>query len=102
MPNPENGCLGDANNDGLLQIFVENIYGVKSSQDAWGLTAAIMGAHTVGMASLGNSGYDGHWSDANNQGLFNNDYYRSLLAKGWGPETSVDGNNAKNQWKIVD
>lgn len=61
-----------------------------------------MGAHTVGKASLENSGYDGHWSDSESQGYFNNDYYSSLLLKGWGPELAVDGNDGKNQWSIVD
>lgn len=57
-----------------------------------------MGAHTVGKASPENSGYDGHWSDSENVGLFNNDYYKSLLTKGWGPELAMYGNTAKNQW----
>jgi len=64
MPNPEYGCNGDEANghDGLKQIFVDNIYAGHS--DAWTLTAAISGAHTVGSASPENSGYDGHWSSA--------------------------------------
>jgi hypothetical protein len=66
------------------------------------MTAAIMGAHTVGKASIENSGYDGFWSDEENQGIFNNDYYHSLLMKGWGPEKAVNGNEHKNQWKITD
>jgi len=61
-----------------------------------------MGAHTVGKASKENSGYNGHWSDAKNQGIFNNDYYKSLLTKGWGPELAVEKNEGKNQWQIVD
>lgn len=33
---------------------------------------------------------------------FNNDYFVSILAKGWSPEASVAGNPAKNQWKRAD
>lgn len=102
MPNPEHSCEGnvDLGQDGLRQIFVDNIYG--GAPDAWTMTAAISGAHTVGSASPENSGYDGHWSDATNSGIFNNNYYHSLLWRGWGPELAVGGNTGKNQWKIVD
>ena len=102
MPNPEYGCNGDEENghDGLKQIFVNNIYAGR--EDAWTLTAAISGAHTVGSASPANSGYDGHWADTDNQGLFNNHYYHAVIARGWAPELAMDGNTAKNQWKLVD
>jgi hypothetical protein len=53
------------------------------------MTAAISGAHTVGGARLENSGYNGYWSDVENQGLFNNDYFRSIVLKGWAPEQRV-------------
>ena len=94
MPNPENGCPG------LSNIFVDNIY--YDRYDAWALTAAISGAHSVGSAKLENSGYEGWWSDSENSGKFNNDYYISLLVKGWGHERAVNGNSAKNQWKRID
>ena len=70
--------------------------------NAWALTAAISGAHTIGGASLENSGYQGWWSDADSSGIFNNDYYKSAIAKGWSPETSVNGNAKKNQWQRAD
>lgn len=94
MPDPEDGC------NGLQDIFVDNIY--KDRVDAWVLTAAISGAHTLGNAKIENSGYQGAWSDEENQGKFNNDYFRSLIAKGWGPDRAVNGNPEKNQWKRVD
>lgn len=94
MPNPELGC------GGLSDIFIDHIYNGQS--EAWALTTALSGAHTIGSASLENSGYDGFWSDSENSGIFNNDYYTSILAKGWGPERSVDGNEEKNQWIRVD
>jgi hypothetical protein len=52
--------------------------------EAWGLTAAISGAHTLGKAQVKNSGYNGWWSDAKNSMKFNNNYYSSLVFKGWG------------------
>ena len=66
------------------------------------MTAAISGAHTIGSAKLENSGYNGFWSDAKSSGIFNNDYYMSAIAKGWGPERAVNGNPDKNQWKITE
>ena len=60
------------------------------------MAAAIMGAHTVGRVTIENSGYNGHWSDEKNSGIFNNNYYKSILAKGWGPELSICENDAKN------
>ena len=77
MPNPEHGC------DGLKAIFHEHIY--RDTGMKWVMTAAISGAHTLGSLKPHNSGYDGFWSDEKNQGIFNNDYYRSILTKGWGP-----------------
>merc|ERR1711939_288118 len=64
--------------------------------------AAISGAHTLGSAKLHNSGYEGFWSDSKNNGIFNNNYYKSILAKGWGPDLKVNGNPEKNQWKRID
>ena len=63
MPNPEDSCGQDTGSTaGLKQIFVENIFAGRS--DAWALTAAIMGAHTLGSAHQEFSGYSGHWSSS--------------------------------------
>ena len=94
MPNPEHSCTG------LSNIFVDHIY--KEHHSPWKMVAAINGAHTIGSAKIANSGYDGFWSDSKNQGVFNNDYYKSLVLKGWGPETAVAGNTKKNQWQHID
>lgn len=67
----------------------------------WALTAAISGAHTLGSAKLANSGYEGPWSDAANQGIFNNNYYHALLGHGWGPQRQIGGKD-KNNWKRID
>lgn len=96
MPNPEDGCTG------LKNIFVDHIYKSKSERKSWMLTAAVSGAHTLGGAKQSQSGYDGHWSDAESQGKFNNDYYKSLITKGWGAETAFAGNPKKNQWSRID
>lgn len=59
----------------------------------WFLTAAISGAHTLGRAHIDNSGYVGWWSDPENSGIFNNDYYKSILQKGWMPALGIGGND---------
>ena len=60
MPNPEHGCMGRGEGkDGLKQIFVDHIF--KTAKHPWTYTTAINGAHTVGKASLENSGYEGFW-----------------------------------------
>lgn len=66
------------------------------------MTAAISGAHTLGSATIANSGYDGFWADATQSGIFNNDYYKGILHKGWGIERAVNGNANKNQFKRID
>jgi hypothetical protein len=94
MPNPEDGCTG------LETIFVNHIY--KAHASPWRMTAAVSGSHTLGSAKIENSGYLGFWSSSERQGQFTNDYYVSLLLKGWGTELAVDGNAAKNQWQNID
>lgn len=66
MPNPEKGC------DDLQKIFIEHIY-MKNKEkkwvtknEAWKMTAALSGAHTLGHAKLENSGYKGGWGDPKN------------------------------------
>lgn len=70
--------------------------------ESWVLTAALSGAHTMGKAEAINSGYQGMWSSAASQGQFNNDYYHSLLYKGWGVDRNVNGRIDRNQWQRVD
>lgn len=94
MPDAELGVTA------MKDVFFNNVF--NSVRDGWRYTTALIGAHTLGGATLENSGYDGTWSDADDQGVFNNGYYRSLLLKGWGPETMVNGNSHKNQWTRVD
>lgn len=97
MPNPEEGC------DALKEIFVDNIFKTKFHRwKAWRAVTAISGAHTLGQANLHNSGYNGHWSSPEDQGKFNNGYYKSMLIRGWGPERNVSNNPNKNQWKRID
>lgn len=97
MPNPEKGC------NGLKSVFLDHVYYERwNKRKSWGLTAALSGAHTIGHAKPANSGYDGHWSTAEDQGKFNNGYYHSLMGHGWGPDRAVNGNKGKNQWKRID
>merc|ERR1712113_1332327 len=56
-----------------------------------------MGVHSLGKASVQNSGYSGWWTDESNVASFNNNYYISIVNKGWGP-TPV-GANSKPQWE---
>jgi len=90
LPNPENSCSA------------VNLTFVQRMGLSWGQAAALMGVHSLGRAKVENSGYDGWWSDYNNSRKFNNDYYVSVLLKGWGPETNISGNPSKNQWKRID
>jgi len=88
MPNRVVGCSG------LESIFYTNIY--KCQTDNWDLTAAISGAHTLGQATIANSGFNGFWSSAAEQSKFNNDYFKSILTKGWSSELAVNGVSGKN------
>ena len=94
MPSAEKGCKD------VEEIIVKQIY--DGIGWAWTGAAALMGVHTLGSAKIENSGYEGHWSDEENQGIFNNNYYRSIIMKGWGPQYSVGGREDRNQWKRVD
>lgn len=94
MPNPTDGCPG------LKAVFEDHVY--SGHTQPWTMTAAISGAHTLGGANQATSGFNGYWSDSASQGKFNNDYYRSIVAKGWIPEISVGGVVGKNQWARSD
>mmetsp|Transcript_45869 Transcript_45869/g.91010 ORF Transcript_45869/g.91010 Transcript_45869/m.91010 type:complete len:439 (-) Transcript_45869:228-1544(-) len=85
LPNPESGCSA------VRATFVEAM-GLN-----WAQSAALMGVHTLGRASLANSGYEGWWSDAESSRRFNNNYFWSILNKGWMPEVVAENYN-KNQW----
>lgn len=92
MPNPEDGCKG------LETVFVNNIFKRWGKWRGWRWTAAISGAHTLGSAHVQNSGYHGTWSTPEDQGKFNNGYYKNMLQRGWIPERGINGNKDKNQW----
>lgn len=94
MPDPENGF------DDLQEIFFDHIFKFDNGKVKKRHTAAIMGAHTIGSAKLNNSGYEGSWSA--NEGTFDNDYYKQMLTRGWGPQRAVNGDEGRNQWRVVD
>jgi len=58
MPDANAGCSH------LEEIFVNHVYAGNGNDNAWKLTAAISGAHTLGSAKTENSGFNGHWSTA--------------------------------------
>lgn len=89
LPNPEGSC------DEVETTFIKNL-GLNKAE-----TAALMGVHTLGRAHVNNSGYDGWWSDPVNSQLFNNDYYISMLAKGWNFDRNF-GPLRRNQWTRSD
>jgi len=94
LPNPEDGC------DGVKTTFVDNMkLGSSKHGGPNALAAALMGVHTLGRARKENSGYEGWWSEAGKQKEFTNDYFISMIAKGWMPENMGP---KKNQWKRSD
>jgi len=94
MPDPENGC------DDINDVFKKHIFKYQRGREQKRMFAAILGAHTLGSAKVENSGYEGFWSDS--PGEFNNDYYRQMITRGWGPDRAVNGDVERNQWKIID
>jgi hypothetical protein len=71
LPDPEQGC------DDNKRVFVDRM-GLS-----WREAAALMGVHSLGRARKENTGYNGWWSDPQNSRIFNNNYYISVVAKGW-------------------
>lgn len=96
MPDPEAGC------DDVMSLFGSHVFKFTPGREKKRLTAALLGAHTLGSAKLENSGYQGSWSSKGSEGVFDNDYYIQMLTRGWGPELAVGGNPERNQWKTVD
>lgn len=96
MPDPEKGCID------INSIFGGHMFKYQQGREKKRLTAAIMGAHTLGSAKVENSGYKGSWSSEGSEGVFDNDYYRQMLTRGWGPDLAVNGDEGRNQWKTVD
>jgi len=90
--------------NGRLPLVEESCKAVEKTfvdrlQLNWRETAALMGVHTLGRARENNSGFSGWWSDAENNRLFNNNYFKSLINKGWMTEQRQSGNW---QWKRTD
>lgn len=96
MPDPERGCEDNET------IFGENLFKYQTKTERKELTAALLGAHTLGSAKLENSGYEGSWSTKGSEGVFDNDYFRNMVNRGWGPDLAVGSNPDRNQWKTVD
>lgn len=88
MPNPTRGCVA------LKDVFEDHVF--AETEKPYTMTAALLGAHTLGGARLETSGFNGMWGDAKNQGKFNNEYFKSIFMKGWAPELNVNGVQGKN------
>jgi hypothetical protein len=81
MPNPQNGC------DAVNASLVSNL-GLT-----WNQSAALMGARI----------FDGMYAGYGNSArLFNNDYYVSLVTKGWAPVKGIANDPYKTQWLRTD
>jgi hypothetical protein len=89
LPNPFHGCSANE-----VTFLASDAFGMT-----WRQTAALMGVHTIGKASLQNSGYNGWWQDEHNVARFNNNYYISIVNHGWGPAVQTSG---KSQWTRED
>jgi len=90
LPNPADGCRANE-----VTFLASDAFGMT-----WRQTAALMGVHTIGKASIQNSGYSGWWQDEQNVARFNNNYYISIVNHGWGPETVQS--SGKSQWNRED
>jgi hypothetical protein len=100
-----NGCYGPQGSGSLTDVFINDIYGnLKTAEEKWRMTAAISGAHTLGGFNTLNTGADGLWSDVLNQSQFNNNYFQSILFKGWKKDTitNPDLGITRQQWKRAD
>jgi len=86
LPNPDFGCAE-----------VERVFMNQIGLSARG-SAAMMGTHSLGRARLEFSGFDGWWSGPEQSALFNNNYYLSIVLKGWAPATTKAG---RHQWNRV-
>eukprot|EP00521_Asterionellopsis_glacialis_P011026 CAMPEP_0195307960 /NCGR_PEP_ID=MMETSP0707-20130614/37980_1 /TAXON_ID=33640 /ORGANISM="Asterionellopsis glacialis, Strain CCMP134" /LENGTH=639 /DNA_ID=CAMNT_0040372215 /DNA_START=87 /DNA_END=2007 /DNA_ORIENTATION=+ len=63
---------------------------------SWRDAVALMGAHTLGRASLDASGHDGHWMDDLQQAtVFDKHYYDELIRRSWFPRVNDAG---KQEW----
>jgi hypothetical protein len=89
LPNPFDGCVANE-----VTFLAPDAFGMT-----WRQTAALMGVHTIGKATLQNSGYNGWWQDEQNVARFNNNYYISIVNHGWGPAVESSG---KSQWNRED
>jgi len=86
LAQPWEGC------NGVRRVFMGQLgLSVRGS-------SALMGVHTIGRARSEYSGWNGYWSAPEQSSRFNNNYYLSLLLKGWAPGRSPNG---RNQWNHV-
>ena len=89
---PPGAEFGSGNHQAVLDYFQDN-FSLNQQE-----TAIALGAHTLGGASIQNSGYIRDWTRSEN--TFNNDYYEALVdPPGQGGWEQVQLQNGKFQWQ---
>merc|ERR1719401_541010 len=73
LPTPTDGC--EAN---VKTFIAPGTLGLT-----WRQVAALQGVHTVGKTHAKNSGFSGWWQDPDNVATFTNNYFISIVNKGW-------------------
>merc|ERR1712232_923784 len=74
----------------IKEVFVQRLHFTERD------TAALIGAHVLGRAEMGNSGYEGPWVPRNNQ--FSSLFFRDLLARPWHKREHVVEGTLRTQW----
>jgi len=94
---PPSSTIGGGGHDELVDYFSVDL-GLGSSWDS-AKVATILGAHTLGGATLGTSGFTEDWTDSPNS--FDNEYYSTMLDPpgniGW-EQVTVSGGKFEWQW----
>ena len=72
LPSGSAGCHGPKS---VEHVFIYNVFGKQSIEQAWKYTTALMAVHSVGGLSYENSGIDGSWSSIIEQEKFDNKYF---------------------------
>lgn len=116
---PDQGCSS------LQEIYVDHIYqnctkttildgqsttySYDNHTNAWKYAAAMQGGLTLGWSRINNtlhnntSYINGSWTNGpGNWGQLTNNYFKSLVQKGWGPEIIVNGSYSSNHWRRFD
>lgn len=92
-------CTGQAGNLPNAQLGLAEIQRVFVTRlgFSYSETAALIGAHVLGLASASNSGYNGTWVRQN--AVFNNGFFQNLIGRPWHQVQNPSFlNSARSQW----